>query len=172
MQEGREARAEGREVRHAERVWNDYVQQRTEWEQRSSGNLENAWNGRPISKLMLRHPLPVSDSASVPLIELIPPYHQRIYKMGPEHIGFVVGDDHEQFIAEHLDAFTGRQFQSPVCSPAYILFDDYTHVKFYRWSLGDVCEREGQSFESFQHADWPLERQASDPYHVVDGWTA
>jgi hypothetical protein len=29
------------------------------------------------------------------LIELIPPVHQRVYKMGLEHLGVVVGDTFE-----------------------------------------------------------------------------
>ena len=38
---------------------------------------------------------------SVPLIELIPPVHQRIYKMGLEHLGVVVGDTFDTFVRAH-----------------------------------------------------------------------
>ncbi len=33
--------------------------------------------------------------------------------------------------------------------PYYILFEDFTHVKFYRYSLRAVVEREGGSFDRF-----------------------
>ena len=34
----------------------------------------------------------------VPLIELIPPVHQRVYKMGLEHLGVVVGEEVDAFV--------------------------------------------------------------------------
>jgi hypothetical protein len=34
-----------------------------------------------------------------------------------------------------------------------VLFEDFTHVKFYRWSLYDVCVREGATFDGFVHVD-------------------
>ena len=55
-------------------------------------NVENIWNGRPISKILLREPLEVEPHVTVDLIELLPPPHQRTYKMGLEHVGVVVGD--------------------------------------------------------------------------------
>ena len=61
--------------------WDLYVHQRTQLERHASANLEHVWNGRPISKLVLAEPL---DVLGKPLdrIELIPPVHQRVYKMG------------------------------------------------------------------------------------------
>ena len=51
--------------------------------------------GRPISLIVPAEPLEVLDGKAVPLIELIPPVHQRVYKMGLEHLGVVVvGDSH------------------------------------------------------------------------------
>lgn len=35
----------------------------------------------------------------------------------------------------HRSALTGQQFQSPDAEPYYVLFDDFTHVKFYPSSL-------------------------------------
>jgi hypothetical protein len=32
------------------------------------------------------------------MIELIPPVHQRVYKMGLEHLGVVVGDTFDAFV--------------------------------------------------------------------------
>src|SRR5712691_9143286 len=68
------------------RTWREYLVLRDDFEERSVANLENVWNGRPISKLLLGHPLQLSESASVELVELIPPFHQRVYRMGLEHV--------------------------------------------------------------------------------------
>ena len=46
-------------------------------------------------------PLEVLDGKVVPLIELIPPVHQRVYKMGLEHLGIVVGDTFDAFVETH-----------------------------------------------------------------------
>ena len=39
-------------------------------------------DGRPISMILLAEPLRVLDGKEIPIIELIPPVHQRVYKMG------------------------------------------------------------------------------------------
>jgi hypothetical protein len=62
---------------------------------------------------------------------------------------------------------TGKQFQSSVVEPVYILFDDYTHVKFYQRSLKDACEREGRAFVGFQHVDWHPVDELAGPYEVA-----
>jgi hypothetical protein len=61
--------------------------------------------------------------------------------MGLAHLGVVVGEDVDAFAREHRAALTGQQFQCTDCEPYYVLFEDFTHVKFYRWSLYDVCLR-------------------------------
>ncbi len=95
---------------------------------------------------------------SVPLIELIPPVHQRVYKMGLEHLGVVVGDTFDAFVGAHKPVLTGQQFQGPNSTPdpVYILFEDFTHVKFYRLSLQASVELDGGRFE--------------DGFHHVDDW--
>ena len=108
--------------------------------------VENHWNGRLINKLLLREPLVLAEDAEVSLIELIPPPHQREYPMGLEHCGIVIGDNHEQFIEEHAAVLTGRQDQGPFCQPAYVTFENNRSVKFYRWSLKTVVEKEGRTF--------------------------
>jgi hypothetical protein len=41
----------------------------------------------------------------------------------------------------------------------YILFEDFTHVKFYRHSLRASIEQTGGRFEGFQHVeDWVPQR--------------
>ena len=67
--------------------WDLYILQRTLLERHATANLENVWNGRPISKIVLAEPLVVLDGMPVSLIELIPPVHQRVYRMGLEHLG-------------------------------------------------------------------------------------
>src|SRR5438445_10313507 len=49
---------------------------------RASRTMKNVWNGRPISLIVLAEPLDVLHGIPVSLIELIPPVHQRVYRMG------------------------------------------------------------------------------------------
>lgn len=136
-------------------TYDEYLTLRDQIEQHCAANIENVWNGRPNSKLLLKSALDLGDGFEVSLIELIPPIHQRVYKMGLEHVGIVVGDSVDEFGLIHRSDLTGQQFQSPVCEPYYVLFEDYTHVKFYRESLMDVCIKEGQTFEGFSHvSNW------------------
>jgi hypothetical protein len=103
-------------------------------------------------------PLEVLDGKVVPLIELIPPVHQRVYKMGLEHLGVVVGDAFDAFVGAHKPVLTGQQFQGPNSTPdpVYILFEDFTHVKFYRLSLRASVELDAAPFD--------------DGFHHVDAW--
>jgi predicted metalloenzyme YecM len=139
--------------------WDQYVHLRTLLERHATANLENVWNGRPISKILLATPLEVLDGMPVPLIELIPPVHQRVYRMGLEHLGVVIGDEVDAFSREHRAALTGQQFQSADNEPYYVLFEDFTHVKFYRRSLHEACMIEGFTFDGFVHVDdWVPQR--------------
>ena len=114
---------------------------------------------RPISLIVLNEPLEVLDGKPVSLIELIPPVHQRVYRMGLEHIGVVVGEQVDAFSREHRAALTGQQFQSIGFEPYYCLFSDFTHVKFYRVSLYDGNLLQGKTFDGFQHVDdWEPQR--------------
>ncbi len=79
--------------------------------------------------------------------------------MGLEHLGVVVGEDVDAFSREHRAALTGQQFQGADNEPYYALFEDFTHVKFYRRSLYDVCVLAGASFDGFVHVDdWVPQR--------------
>jgi predicted metalloenzyme YecM len=140
--------------------WDQYVHVRTLLERHAKASHENVWNGRPISLILLATPLEVLDGMSVPLIELIPPVHQRVYKMGLEHLGVVVGDEVDAFSRQHRAALTGQQFQSADVEPYYVLFEDFTYVKFYRISLHDgVVLQSGASFDGFVHVDdWVPQR--------------
>jgi predicted metalloenzyme YecM len=143
-------------VRVAE--WDDYVRMRNLLERHAVINSENVWNGRPISLIVLADPLEALDGKAVPLIELIPPVHQRVYKMGLEHLGVVVGDTFDAFVETHKPVLTGQQFQGPNSTPdpVYILFEDFTHVKFYRLSLRASVELDAGPF--------------ADGIHHVEGW--
>lgn len=133
--------------------WDLYVHQRTLLERHARANREAVWNGRPISLIVLTEPLEVLDGTPVSGIELIPPVHQRVYRMGLEHVGVVVGADFEDFSQVHRPVLTGQQFQSEGVDPVYVLFEDFTHVKFYRRSFFDVVEDEEGRFEGFTHVD-------------------
>ena len=139
--------------------WDQYVRVRTQLERHAVATRENVWNGRPISLIVPAKPLEVLDSKAVPLIELIPPVHQRVYKMGLEHLGVVIGDEVDAFSREHRATLTGQQFQSAGFEPYYVLFEDFTHVKFYRISLYDGRVLQGGRFDGFVHVDdWVPQR--------------
>ena len=139
--------------------WDQYVHVRTLLESHAAANYESVSNGRPISKILLATPLEVLDGMAVPLIELIPPVHQRVYKMGLEHLGVVIGDEVDAFSRQHRAALTGQQFQDADTEPYYVLFEDFTHVKFYRRSLWDSCLLFGATPGAFVHVDdWVPQR--------------
>ena len=65
----------------------------------------------------------------------------------------------DEFSRVHRAALTGQQFQSPDVEPVYVLFEDFTHVKFYRRSFFDVVEDEEGRFDGFSHVDdWVPQR--------------
>ena len=119
-------------------------------------------------KILLREPLELAVNTSVDLIELIPPPHQCVYPMGLEHIGFAIGEGAAEFGRKHRENLTGQQFQSAVCEPYIVRFDDYSHAKFYRYSLMNVCLMEGQSFDRFAHAEWEPDDIDAGPYPVLN----
>lgn len=138
-------------IAYRTRTYDEYVELRDAIEQHSSANVENVWNGRPISKLLLAEPIRLAAGVECELIELIPPVHRERFAMGLEHVGLVLGDRVDQFAVRHREVLSGQQHQSEVCEPYFIKFDDDTTVKFYRYSLKDVCEREGQRFDGIYH---------------------
>jgi hypothetical protein len=68
--------------------------------------------------------------------------------MGLEHLGVVVGNGVDELSRVHRAALTRQQFQSPTTEPYCVLFEDFTHVKFYRHSLYDACVLEGAPFNN------------------------
>jgi predicted metalloenzyme YecM len=139
--------------------WDLYVHQRTLLERHARTNFEQVWNGRPISLIVLAEPLDVLDGTPCSRIELIPPVHQRVYRMGLEHLGVVVGEELGEFSRAHRAALTGQQFQTAGIDPVYVLFEDFTHVKFYRRSFFDVVEDAVGPFDGFVHVDdWVPQR--------------
>jgi predicted metalloenzyme YecM len=135
--------------------WDEYVKVRGLLERHAVANRENVWNGRPISMIVFDR-LEVLDGKALPMIELIPPVHQRVYKMGCEHLGVVIGEaGFDAFVETHKPVLTGQQFQGPnsVPDPVYILMEDFTHVKFYRASLQASVERFEGPFHGFRHVD-------------------
>jgi len=136
-------------------TYDEYLWTREKIERHCESNYENVWNGRPISIMQLEESLVLGDGFEVRVIELIPPVHRRVYKMGLEHFGVVIGDSVDEFSRKHRAELTGQQFQSELCEPYYVtFFDDFTMVKFYRIPLLEVRERErGRQYESFSHVE-------------------
>lgn len=139
--------------------WDQYLHVRTLLERHAAANMENVWNGRPMSLILLAEPLRVLDGKEIPLVELIPPVHQRTYKMGMEHFGVVVGEEVDEFSRTHREAMTGQQFQNEWNEPYYILFEDFTHVKFHLRALREVVELQGGVFDGIHHVEgWDPQR--------------
>jgi predicted metalloenzyme YecM len=136
-------------------TYEEYLQIREKIERHCTSNIENVWNGRPISIMQLEEPLVLSPGFRAQVIELIPPVHRRVYKMGMEHVGVVVGDTVDEFSRTHRHVLTGQQFQSEECEPYYItFFDDFTMVKFYRIPLLEICtSQHGRTYEGFSHVE-------------------
>jgi predicted metalloenzyme YecM len=134
--------------------WDEYIRVRGLLERDAVANREAFWNGRPMS-LILFDQLEVLNGKNMPMIELIPPVHQRVYKMGLEHIGFVVGEQgFEEFRRAHRPVLTGQQFQGPtpgINEPYYILFEDFTNVKFHQLPLRETAEMTGSRLGGFRH---------------------
>ena len=136
-------------------TYDEYLRTRERIEKHCTSNIEKVWNGRPISIMQLEEPLDLGDGFEIRMIELIPPVHRRVYKMGLEHVGVVIGDSVDEFSRMHRAELTGQQFQSELCQPYYVtFFEDFTMVKFYRIPLLEVCERElGRRYEGFFHVE-------------------
>lgn len=133
----------------------EYLQTRERIERYCTSNIENVWNGRPMSIMQLEAPLDLGAGFEVGVIELIPPLHRRVYRMGMEHFGVVIGDSVDEFCRKHRAALTGQQFQSEECEPYYVtFFDDFSAVKFYDRSLLTICESQHKrSFDGFSHVE-------------------
>ncbi len=133
----------------------EYLDIRRQLEPWCSANVENVWGGRPISKLLLQTPLDLAPNSFTRLVELIPPPHpdvyQRVYKLGLEHLGIVLGEIFAEFGKAYAHVLTGQQDQGPFNRPYFIAFSDHTAVKFYQRSLQDVCILEGRRFDGFYH---------------------
>jgi len=148
----------GCELSHlAFRTKNDqeYLHAREEIERHCTSSIENVWNGRPMSIIQLEAPLVLGAGFEVSVIELIPPVHRRVYKMGIEHFGVVIGDSVDEFSRKHRSVLSGQQFQSKECEPYYVTFyEDFTTVKFYRQPLLEICESQhGRPFEGISHVE-------------------
>ncbi len=143
------------------KTYEEYLSTREKIELHCVSNVENVWNGRPMSIMQLEKPLALGTGFEVRVIELIPPVHRRVYKMGMEHVGVVIGDSVNDFSRTHRRVLTGQQYQSEECEPYYVTFyDDFTTVKFYREPLLAICESQhGRSYEGFSHVEKRLGRE-------------
>lgn len=136
-------------------TFDEYLQKRAEIETHCRSNVETVWNGRPISIMQLETPRELSKGFLLPTIELIGPVHRRVYPMGLEHVGVVIGPGVDEFSRTHREALTGQQFQSKECEPYYVtFFEDFSTVKFYDQALVRICEQQhGRKYEGFHHVD-------------------
>ena len=138
-------------------TYDEYLETRERLETLCRSNIENVWNGRPMSIMQLAEPRALPGGFEFFVVELIPPLHRRVYAMGLEHVGVVIGDTVKEFSRIHREHLTGQQFQSKECEPYYVtFFDDFTTVKFYDDSLLRICEKQrGVTYEGFKHvAGW------------------
>ena len=134
--------------------WDRYLQVRDQLERHAVANVENIWNGRPISKILLREPLrggtaghrrPDRVDPAAPPARLQDGARAR--RGRGRRWGRRVRPDPSG--GPHRPAVPVEDFE-----PYYILFEDFTHVKFYPYSLRTASERQGHaSFDGFVHVD-------------------
>ena len=72
--------------------WDEYVRVRGLLERHARRQPRERVERPPDLLIVPAQPLEVLGGKVVPLIELIAPVHQRVYKMGLEHLGVVVGE--------------------------------------------------------------------------------
>ena len=81
--------------------WDLYVHQRTLPRAPCEGKPRERLERATDLLIVLAEPLDVLDGTPVSRIELIPPVHQRVYRMGLEHLGVVVGEEIDEFSRLH-----------------------------------------------------------------------
>ena len=84
----------------------------------TTDHLENLWKRPTHLQDGLSEPIPPARWSLRLVIELIPQFHQRVCKTGPEHIGYDVASDLAAFYARQVQVLTGQQVQSEYCSPS------------------------------------------------------
>lgn len=105
--------------------------------------VENEFNGRPVSMLLLKSPLTLSKTHAASLIELPSPRAAHTYPPGLEHVGFVVRDTLTEFNERFRDVLSGVKDRGPECRPSFVTFADGKTAKFYDRPLMDIIERDG-----------------------------
>lgn len=103
---------------------------------------ETRYNERPISMLLLKEPLVLSEDYSVSLIELPAPRTAHTYQSGLEHVGIIVGETLPRFKELYKAVLTGEKDRGPYCQPAFITFDNGKTAKFYERSLQEALRLE------------------------------
>ena len=80
-------------------------------------------------------------------------------QFGIKHFGVVLGQEAEDFSRRHREALAGKQVQNRWNEPYYILFEDFTHVKFHQLPLRKVIELQGGRFDGIHHVEgWVPQR--------------
>src|SRR5262249_24524755 len=105
--------------------------------------VENEFNGRAVSMLLLKSPLALSDSHHASLIELPAPRAAHTYPLGLEHVGFVVGEDLPAFNERFKSVLSGVKDRGPECRLSFVTFADGKTAKFYDRPLLEIIERDG-----------------------------
>src|SRR5262245_34723199 len=77
--------------------------------------VENDFNGRPVSMLLLKSPPVLSEVHAVSLIELPAPREAHTYPLGLEHVGFVVGIELPKFNERFHSVLSGIKDRGPEC---------------------------------------------------------
>ncbi len=106
---------------------------------------EGPFNGRPISMLLLRDPIPAGRHA-IELIELPAPRADHAYPIGLEHAGFVAGGDVLAFHDRHAAVLDGVKDRGAEVQAPFVTFDDGATAKFYARPLKEIVERNGWRF--------------------------
>ena len=128
--------------------WDQYVHLRTLLERHAVANLENVWNGRPISLILLAEPLRRPRRPGRPAHRAHPTRPPARLQDGPG----APRRGRRRGGRRLLPPAPGSPDRPAVPEPDehepyYVLFEDFTHVKFYRRSLRAAVELEGGTFD-------------------------
>lgn len=109
--------------------------------------VETQFNGRAVSILVLKEPLPLGSGFTVSMIELPAPRLEHMYPSGLESIGVLVGEKLPAFKKQYKKVLTGIKEHGQYCQPAFITFENEKSIKFYDIDLYDIVQLQGWTYE-------------------------
>ena len=127
----------------------EYERMRDQLKKSCKEFVETQFNGRAISILILKNPLPLGENNAVSVIELAAPRPAHIYPSGFESVGWIVGEKLAEFNERYKNKLTGIKDHGKHCQPSFVTFKNDKTAKFYDISLVEIVRLLGWKFEDF-----------------------